>query len=53
MFLFKKYLIVFLLLLRIVLNFHMIYLLGGTVVAALKLLRERGVDDKQIKVVSK
>ncbi|WOH11069.1 hypothetical protein DCAR_0830548 [Daucus carota subsp. sativus] len=25
---------------------------GGTVVAALKLLRERGVDDKQIKVVS-
>lgn len=31
----------------------MIYFLGGTVVAALELLKKRGVDNKQIKVVSK
>lgn len=29
------------------------YILGGTVVAALDLIKERGVDNNQIKVVSK
>lgn len=38
---------------RIVLNLHIICFIGGTVVAALELLKKRGVDDKQIKVVSK